>query len=83
MNQLPTSQATPISRLTPTPGSRPRETRMLTCPKCDTQLKDPDRVSGYQSSLKYLVWGIKCRNCGTQLVDLGVDANDKVERPRP
>ena len=48
------------------------EKRGLTCPKCNPELDDPDIISGYKDSLKYLIFDhFKCKNCGTTLVDIG------------
>lgn len=49
-----------------------KETRGMSCPKCNPALDDPDYVTGDRECLKYLIWDRKCRNCGTQLTDLGV-----------
>lgn len=55
-----------------------RETRAITCPKCDPTQATSDKMEGWDLSLKYLLFGQKCRVCGTELVDLGViDANSK------
>jgi hypothetical protein len=59
-------------------GSMPRETRAITCPKCNPALDNPDHVTGWPLSLKYLVFGLKCGVCGTELLDLGVALNAKL-----
>lgn len=48
-----------------------RETRLITCPKCDPKKQDPDKVTGDKDSLKYLIAMRNCKICGTLLVDLG------------
>jgi len=63
----------------------PRESEMathhVTCPKCNPEMDDPDVVRGYAGTLKYMLLGRTCRNCGTELVDLGpIKAPPEIER---
>ena len=58
--------------------SEQKETRLLSCPQCNPKLDDPDRITGFKDSLKYLVFGKKCKVCGTELIDLGV-----INEPQP
>jgi len=47
------------------------ETRHITCPKCDPEHKTPDTVSGWNGSLKYILFQKRCKVCNAELVDLG------------
>jgi hypothetical protein len=50
----------------------PKETRAITCPKCDPERNKPDYIQGWRDSLKYLIFdSLRCRICRTTLIDLG------------
>lgn len=56
------------------------EFRAFCCPACDPRMEDPDIMKGKYGALKYLMYGRKCRHCGTAVRDMNVseDSHDAV-----